>query len=206
MPRYKLAFLVQPARELAPQLDFRGFALAKMEAASDNARAQLADQLDSVEPESLEVNGFIPVVLVEVEAGDEERALLAGFHQAALAVAPYSLIVPVQEMIDFSRKRPVVIPHALLIDDAADPPTVAFRYQEGPRLLRLNVGGESVARVQNFNNDVVRRIAELYPQSLLRAGDERSPLALRIARAVHWYSQAEGSWIRPWRSSATGSA
>lgn len=192
MPTFNFAFLIQHPRELDPQLDFQRVTLARVNVSSERARAQLKEELGSIPLQTVEVDGHMLAVMVEVEEADEDRAPLTAFHQAALSLAPYSLIVPEREMMDFSRDRPEVLPHYLLIDHAADPPTVALRYQNGPSLLRLNVGAESVARVRHFNDEVVRRIAALYPASLLRAGDERCPLALRIARSVHWHSEAEG--------------
>ncbi len=191
MPTFRIAFLVQNGRELDPQLDFRGCTLAKLDIASPGARAELREELGSIDPEGLEVDGYIPTVPVDIEAEDEQQALLAGFHQATLSLAPYSLIVPEKEMIDFSRHSPVVLPRALLLDTDAEPPTGAFRYQHGPSLARFNVGEETVSRTKSFNDAVVRRIAALYPESLLKADEERCSLALRIARAVHWYSQGE---------------
>ncbi|MCK9487663.1 MAG: HEPN domain-containing protein [Dehalococcoidia bacterium] len=192
MPRFHYAFLIENPRELDPQLDFQGATLARVEVASEPARARLEEELGSIPLHTVEVDGHMFAVMVEVETEDENEAPLIGFHQAALSLAPYSLIVTEREMMDFSRHRPEVLPHYLLIDHEANPPTVDFRYQHGASLLRLNVGDESVARVKRFNDEVVRRIAVLYPPSLLRVGEERCPLALRIARAAHWYSEAEG--------------
>ena len=191
MPSFKLNFFVQHGRDLEPQLNVGGSTLGKLDIASTAARAVLTAELGSIAPDTLEVNGYMPVVRVDVEAEDEAQALLVGFHQATLCLAPYSLIAPEGEGIDLTRRRPVVLPHALLVDEEAEPPTVTFRYQQGPSLVRFHVGEETVTRTQSFNNSVIRRIATLYPQSLLKAYAEQCPLALRIARAVYWYSQAE---------------
>ena len=192
MPKFKFAFLIRHARELMPQLDFSGSTLANLEVGAGDARAALEEELAPFTIAQLEVNGFIPTVLVEVDAEDEDAGLLAGFHQAAITLEPYSLLVPEREMMDFSRSRPTLMPHALLINDSADPPNVAFRYQGGPSLLRITVGAGFGDPVKKFNNDVVRQIAADYPPELLRSGHERAPLALRIGRAMHWYAQAEG--------------
>lgn len=69
---------------------------------------------------------------------------------------------------------------------------VDFRYHDGSRLIRLNVGTAAIALVRTFNSKIVRRLGELYPEGLMRARSGRSPLELRVARAVHWYSQGEG--------------
>lgn len=130
--------------------------------------------------------------MVQIEAADEQAALAAAYRRAKTTVEAYSLIEPQHEGIDFSRRRPLALPNALLVDSESTPATVDFRYHGGSMLGRFTVGEEVVSTVRAFNDRIVRRLAQLYPESLVNAGMHRSPLEARIARAVHWYSQAEG--------------
>lgn len=190
MARWRLAFLVRNARELDPQLEFGGTKLGDLTLGPE-ARDRLASELNSMTPEALEINGYLPVVRVEVEAADLAEALQIGFRQATLSLEPYCLLVPEKQRLDFSRQRPMVLPNALVINQSVDPQTCDFAHYHGASVLRITLG-DWLTDAQEFNHQVVRRIAELYPQSLFQAGAPRSELELRIGRAVHWYSQGEG--------------
>lgn len=194
MAAFRFAFLVRFGRQLEPELSLGGAALGKMMIGSDRAMAELAEHLKPLTLKELEVAGSIPVVIVDVQADAEDQALVAGFRQATICIEPYSLIAHEGEGFDFSRSRPTVLPHALLIDDCGDEEEahVHLRYIDGPRLLRLNVGADLVAKTRAFNTSVVREIGKLYPESLQHADRARTPLEARVARAIHWYAQAEG--------------
>jgi hypothetical protein len=155
VPTFRLAFLIEHARDLDPPPDLAGTGLAPLRVVADRARQQLADELGRTGPATLERDGCIPTVIVDVEAEDEDEALSAGFRQATLTLEPYSLIAPQGEGFDFSRHRPTVLPNALLVDESMDPPTADFRDQVGPRLLRMTLGKESVTAVRRFNEHVV---------------------------------------------------
>lgn len=191
MPQYTLAFLVENGRDLRPPLEFGGVKLAPVIVSSEHAREQFQEQLGEISLQSLEVDGAISAVHVDVEAIDESAAIAVAYEQAKRSIEPYSLEEPEREAMDFSRRRPSILPNALFIDREKHPDAIEFRYYAGPGLVRLTVG-TNVATARAFNDGVVRRIGELYPQSLMEAGVERSPLESRIARAMHWYSEGEG--------------
>ena len=131
-------------------------------------------------------------MLVIVEAPDGDRAIAAAFRQAKRLIEPFSLLEPEKEGFNLARFRPDVLPNALAVDKQSDPPTADFRYYDPSRLARLNLGDEAVSSTRDFNRRVVRHIGELYPTSLVKPNEVPSALDLRVARAVHWYSQAEG--------------
>ncbi len=103
----------------------------------------------------------LPAVIVEVDEGDEQVALLTAYHQAAITLAPYSLISPEREGFDFFRSRPSVLPNALILDFTTDPPLVDFRYEAGPAALRLTIGPEALRQASQFNHTYVRTVGEL---------------------------------------------
>ena len=190
---FRFAFLVEHARELNPQLSLGDHGLALLTIPSEEFRSRLARELPSrVSIESLRIGTALPAVIVEVDEDDEHEALLTAYHQAAITLAPYSLISPEREGFDFSRSRPTVLPNALILDFTTDPPLVDFRYEAGPGVLRLTIGPEALRHASQFNDAYVRKVGELYPRSLLEVGSERCPLAIRIARSMYWFSQGEG--------------
>jgi hypothetical protein len=142
MPHFQLAYLVQNGRDLDPQLEVGGTKLGPLTISTDFAQSELVRELGRITPESLMVHGYIPTLVLDIEAADESDALTKGFRQATISLEPYSLLAPGAVGFDFSRRRPTVLPQALLIDHEASPPQASIRYHDGPSLLRITIGDD----------------------------------------------------------------
>jgi hypothetical protein len=192
MPTHELAFLVAHARNLEPPFVVSGQQLTPISVNTQDATAQFKEELGPGGAAALGDNGEAIAVVVSVEAPDDDQAIAAAYRQAKRVIEPFSLLEPQMEGINLARFRPDVLPNALMVDKQADPPTAYFRYYDPSRLTRMNLGPDATSVTRDFNNDVVRRIGMLYPSTLVSTSEAPSPLDLRVARAVHWYSQAEG--------------
>jgi hypothetical protein len=204
MPTHELAFLVAHARDLTPPLVLGGQQLAPVAVTSESAAEELREELGHAGAAALGPSGEAAAVIVSVEGQDENQAIAAAYRLAKRIIEPYSLLEPDIEGINLARFRPDVLPNALTINRQVDPPTVDFRYYDRSRLARMNIGASATSVTSAFNNDVIRHICALYPKSLVDPAEDTSPIDLRIARAVHWYSQAEGLSEETLVSSAIG--
>jgi hypothetical protein len=192
MPTFDLAFLVAHARELTPPFEVAGYRLAPLSLRSDSAFDQFKEELGQAGATAVGVGGDAVTVTVTIEAPDEDQAIATAYQQARRILEPFGLLDPEDEAFNLARFRPEFLPNALTINKQAKPPVADFRSYDRSRLARLNLGPDATTITSDFNNRVIRRIGALYPKSLVDPSEPASPVDLRVARAVHWYSQAEG--------------
>lgn len=191
MPLFTFAFLVHYARELDPPLLVAGTSLQRFDLDPDMV-ALLREEVPTPYRGAISETGAVLTVVVAVEAQDENEAIAFAYREAAIAIDPYSLLEKEKEGIDLFRPRPTVLPNALLLNREQAELSAEVRFYDGPLLARFFVGPEAMKVVKRYNNEFVRRLAELYPQSLIIGGTTPTPLELRVARALHWFSQGEG--------------
>jgi hypothetical protein len=191
MPVFTFAFLVHDARELDPPLLVAGRSLQPFQLDTE-MQALMGDRLPRLHRDAVSETGAVLTVVVQMEAPDEKEAIALAYREAVIAIQPYSLLEKEKEQIDFSRSRPSVLPTAILLSTERGELAGDVRFYDGPLLARFFVSPETMNTVKQYNNGVVRRLAELYPQSLTTGGAAPSALELRVARAVHWFSQGEG--------------